>query len=42
MRVDEARHATNAIGHGGADLPAPAKALMRLSSRVMTTTSAVL
>jgi ubiquinone biosynthesis monooxygenase Coq7 len=42
MRVDEARHATSAIGHGGSELPAPAKALMRLTSRVMTTASEVL
>ena len=42
MRTDEARHATSAIGHGGTDLPPPAKALMRLTSKVMTTTSEVL
>ncbi len=42
MRVDEARHATSAIGHGAAELPAPAKAFMRFTSRVMTTTSEVL
>ena len=42
MRVDEARHATSAIGHGAANLPAPAKLVMRLTSRVMTTASAVL
>jgi ubiquinone biosynthesis monooxygenase Coq7 len=42
MRADEARHATSAIGHGGTDLPAPARALMRLTSKVMTTTSEVL
>jgi ubiquinone biosynthesis monooxygenase Coq7 len=42
MRVDEARHATSAIGHGAAELPEPAKAVMRLTSKVMTTTSEVL
>jgi len=42
MREDEARHATSATGHGAAELPAPAKAIMRLTSRVMTTTSEVL
>ena len=42
MRADEARHATSAIGHGAAELPGPAKAVMRLSSRVMTATSEVL
>jgi 3-demethoxyubiquinol 3-hydroxylase len=39
MREDEARHATSAIGHGGAQLPAPVKAMMRLSSKVMTGTA---
>jgi 3-demethoxyubiquinol 3-hydroxylase len=39
MREDEARHATQAIGHGGARLPEPAKAAMRLSSKVMTGTA---
>jgi ubiquinone biosynthesis monooxygenase Coq7 len=42
MRTDEARHATSAVGHGAAELPAPAKAVMRLTSKVMTTTSEVL
>jgi len=37
MKIDEARHAAQAIGAGAAELPAPAKALMRLASRVMTT-----
>ena len=36
MREDEARHATSAIRHGAAELPEPAKAAMRLSSKVMT------
>lgn len=36
MRDDEARHATTALRHGGAELPAPVKAAMQASSRVMT------
>jgi ubiquinone biosynthesis monooxygenase Coq7 len=39
MREDEARHATSAIGHGGAELPLPAKTAMRLTSKVMTGTA---
>ena len=39
MKVDEASHATNAIKHGAAELPQPAKAAMRLSSKVMTETA---
>ena len=39
MREDEARHATTAIDHGGADLPAPIKAAMKASSEVMTQTA---
>jgi 3-demethoxyubiquinol 3-hydroxylase len=39
MRADEARHATSAMGHGGAQLPEPAKAAMRVSSKVMTGTA---
>jgi ubiquinone biosynthesis monooxygenase Coq7 len=39
MRFDEARHATTALEHGAADLPAPARALMRLASKVMTRTT---
>jgi ubiquinone biosynthesis monooxygenase Coq7 len=37
MKVDEARHASQAVAAGAAELPAPAKALMRMASRVMTT-----
>ena len=37
MKMDEARHAANAIDAGAAELPAPAKHLMRLAARVMTT-----
>ena len=36
MREDEARHATSAFDHGGAELPAPVKAAMKVSSKVMT------
>jgi ubiquinone biosynthesis monooxygenase Coq7 len=42
MREDESRHATSAIGHGAAELPAPAKAAMRVTSSVMTSASEVL
>jgi ubiquinone biosynthesis monooxygenase Coq7 len=37
MKIDEARHASQAVDAGAAELPAPAKALMRVASRVMTT-----
>jgi ubiquinone biosynthesis monooxygenase Coq7 len=37
MKLDEARHAAQAWSAGAAELPPPAKALMRLASRVMTT-----
>jgi ubiquinone biosynthesis monooxygenase Coq7 len=36
MRDDEARHAATALEHGGAELPAPVKAAMQASSKVMT------
>ncbi len=39
MKEDEARHAISAVGHGAAELPEPAKAAMRLSSKVMTETA---
>jgi len=39
MKEDEARHATSAVAHGAAELPEPAKAAMRLSSKVMTETA---
>jgi ubiquinone biosynthesis monooxygenase Coq7 len=42
MREDEARHATSAVGHGAAELPAPAKAAMRFTSSVMTAASEIL
>ena len=37
MKEDEARHARWATDAGATELPAPAKALMRLAARVMTT-----
>lgn len=39
MKADEAAHATSALQHGGADLPEPAKAVMRVASKVMTETA---
>lgn len=42
MCADEARHARTAQQHGGAELPAPVKAVMQASSRVMTGTSFLL
>lgn len=39
MKDDEARHAAEAASEGGAELPAPVKALMRASAKVMTTTA---
>ena len=36
MKYDEIQHAAMAISLGGVELPLPAKALMRLSSKVMT------
>lgn len=39
MKEDEARHATTAIEHGGAELPAPVRGLMKLTSKVMTKTA---
>ena len=39
MKRDEARHATTALHNGGAPLPLPFRAAMRLASRVMTTTA---
>lgn len=42
MRDDEARHATSAIRHGGSELPAPVKAVMQVTSKVMTGTAFVL
>jgi ubiquinone biosynthesis monooxygenase Coq7 len=39
MKVDEAKHATTALHHGGAELPGPVKRLMGLMSKVMTRTA---
>lgn len=39
MREDEARHASEASAAGAAELPLPAKGLMRLVARLMTTTA---
>jgi len=39
MKADEARHATTALGAGAAELPAPVKALMQFTSKVMTRTA---
>jgi ubiquinone biosynthesis monooxygenase Coq7 len=39
MRADESRHAASAYDHGGADLPLPARGLMRLASAIMTRTT---
>jgi ubiquinone biosynthesis monooxygenase Coq7 len=36
MCADEARHASTARQHGGAELPAPVKAAMQASSKLMT------
>ena len=39
MKIDEARHATTAIAHGGEALPTPVKKLMQAMSKVMTRTA---
>jgi ubiquinone biosynthesis monooxygenase Coq7 len=39
MRADEAKHRDSAIALGAAELPTPAKAVMRAMARVMTTVS---
>lgn len=39
MKIDEAKHATTAITHGGAQLPLPVKLAMELSSKIMTKTT---
>lgn len=39
MQEDEARHAEAALAQGGVALPTPVKGLMRLASKVMTTTA---
>lgn len=37
MKIDEAKHATTALDHGGAELPAPVKLAMKWASKVFTT-----
>lgn len=39
MKIDEARHATTALDHGGAQLPAPVRFAMKMTSKVMTHTT---
>lgn len=39
MKIDEARHATSALEHGGARLPPPVKYAMQLTSKLMTQTA---
>lgn len=39
MREDEARHADTALAHGGAPLPSPVQAVMKVMAKVMTTTT---
>ena len=39
MKEDEEKHATTALEQGGAPLPAPVRAAMRLSSKMMTKTA---
>ncbi|MDZ5455413.1 2-polyprenyl-3-methyl-6-methoxy-1,4-benzoquinone monooxygenase [Azohydromonas lata] len=39
MKVDEARHADNALAAGGMELPAPVRGLMHAAAKVMTTTA---
>ncbi len=39
MKIDEARHATTAIAHGGAELPLPVRLGMKLTSKLMTKTA---
>ena len=39
VKTDEAKHATTALHHGGAELPLPVKTMMSLMSKVMTRTA---
>lgn len=39
MKIDEAKHATTALTHGGAQLPLPVMLAMHLSSKIMTKTT---
>lgn len=40
MKIDEGKHATNALHAGGMELPDPVKRLMRAASKVMTSVAA--
>jgi ubiquinone biosynthesis monooxygenase Coq7 len=39
MKEDEGRHATAALKAGGGELPEPIRQLMRVTSKLMTTTA---
>ena len=39
MHIDETAHADTAFNHGAANLPAPARMMMQMASKVMTSTS---
>jgi 3-demethoxyubiquinol 3-hydroxylase len=39
MKIDEAKHATTALHHGGAELPLPVKLAMKLTSKILTKTA---
>jgi ubiquinone biosynthesis monooxygenase Coq7 len=39
MKIDEAKHATTALHHGGSELPMPVKKMMGLMSKIMTKTA---
>ncbi len=39
MHMDETAHADTAFNHGAADLPTPARIMMQMASKVMTSTS---
>lgn len=39
MKSDEIQHAATALEHGGAELPLPVKAAMKLTSKIMTKTA---
>lgn len=39
MKIDEIQHANTALEYGGAPLPQPVKAAMKLSSKIMTNTA---
>ena len=39
MQIDEAGHASTAMAHGGVEVPAPVKLMMKVGSSVMTRTA---